>query len=162
MTDTAQSSDFAPFAALEIPFSSIPAADTPEYAEFLAHYLSAAFAFIRATPEWKKTKSFHTQVGGNVQCKLLPSQVFKIAKKGWHLRESQHGSDCGLTYDDFRRYLRFQHSTYERLYIEDIVLTECVTKVKDDEAEIWHNACKYPATFEAGQVGARAWWADPS
>ena len=144
MTDATQNGNFAPFAAIEIPFSSIPAVDTPEYAEFLAHYISSAFTFIRGTTEWKKTKSFDTPVGGHVQCKVLPGQVPSIAKKGWHIRESQHGPDCGLTYDDFRRYLRFKHSTYEKLYIEDIQVTEPVTKIKEDEAEIWHNACKSP------------------
>lgn len=140
MTDTANG--FAPFAAVEIPFSSVPSAGTPEYAEFVAHYLSSAFSFVRGTPDWKKTKSFNTQVGGDVQCKLLPSQVQSIAKKGWHLRESQHGPECGLTFEDFRRYLRFQHPTYEKQYIDDIQLVECVNKVSEDEAEIWHNACK--------------------
>lgn len=140
MTDN--TNGFAPFAAIEIPFSSIPSAGTPEYAEFLAHYLSSAFSFVRASPEWKKTKSFNTSVGGPVQCKVLPSQVSQLNKKGWHLRESQHGTDCGLTYDDFRRYIRFHHSEYEKQYIEDIVLTECTSQVKADEAEIWHNACK--------------------
>ncbi|SPO23544.1 uncharacterized protein UTRI_02223 [Ustilago trichophora] len=146
MTETQPNgnSNYAPFAAIEIPFSSIPASNTPEYASFLSHYISSAFTFIRGTPEWKKTKAFNTPVGGNVQCKVLPSQVQQIAKKGWHLRESQHGPDCGLTYDDFRRYIRFQHSTFERLYIEDILLTECVTKVQEGEAEIWHNAYKLP------------------
>ncbi len=134
---------FAPFAAVEIPFSSIPASDTPEYAEFLAHYLTAAFKFVRDTPGWKKTKSFSSAAGGNVQCKVLPSQVSQIAKKGWHLRESQHGADCGLTFDDWRKYIRFEHTLFEKQYIEDITLTDCVAKVKQtDEAEIWHNACK--------------------
>nr|CDI52862.1 conserved hypothetical protein [Melanopsichium pennsylvanicum 4] len=131
---------FAPFAALEIPFSSIPTADTPEYASFISHYITSAFSFIRATPEWKKTKSFKSPVGGPVRCKVLPSQVKKLGKKAWHLRESSHGPDCGLTYDDFRRYIRFQHSIYEKEYIEDVVLTECAAKVKEDEAEIWHNS----------------------
>ncbi|EST07947.1 START-like domain protein [Kalmanozyma brasiliensis GHG001] len=143
-TTSGTSGSFAPFAAIEIPFSSVPPSGTPEYAEFIAHYLSSAFAFIRATPGWKKTKHFHTDVGGDVQCKLLPSPVSQIAKKGWHLRESQHASDCGLTYDDFRRYLRFQHSTYEKLYIEDIQVTQRLAAVKEDEAEVWHNAYKLP------------------
>ncbi len=147
MTDTTTTngnSTFGPFAAIETPFSSIPPAGTPEYAEFLAHYLSAAFNFIRATPDWKKTKHFHTDIGGDVQCKLLPSPVSQIAKKGWHLRESQHSPSCGLTYDDFRRYLRFEHSTYEKLYIEDIQVTERLAAVKQNEAEVWHNAYKLP------------------
>lgn len=144
---TTQSGDgagYAPLAAVEVPFSSIPALGTPEYAEFLAHYISSALAFVRATPDWKKTKSFNTEVGGPVQCKLLPSQVQQIAKKGWHLRESSHGPDCGLDYEDFRRYLRFGHSTYEQIFIEDVQITDCVTKVKEDEAEIWHNTYKLP------------------
>ncbi|CDS01866.1 uncharacterized protein SPSC_03279 [Sporisorium scitamineum] len=141
---TQSGSGFAPFAAIETPFESIPSAGTSEYAELLAHYLSAAFAFVRETPNWKKTKAFHTEGGGNVQCKLLPSPVQQLAKKGWHLRESQHGPESGLGYQDFRRYLRFKHSTYEKMFIEDIVVTECVTKVKEDEAEIWHNAYKLP------------------
>ncbi|GAK63876.1 uncharacterized protein PAN0_003c2085 [Moesziomyces antarcticus] len=135
---------FAPFAAVEIPFSSIPPSDTPEYAEFLAHYLTAAFKFVRDTPGWKKTKSFSSAAGGNVQCKVLPSQVSQIAKKGWHLRESQHAADCGLTFDDWRKYIRFEHTLFEKQYIEDITLTDCVAKVKPDEAEIWHNAYKLP------------------
>lgn len=138
------SAAYAPFTALETPFSSIPPAGTPEYAEFLAHYVSATFAFVRATPEWKKTKHFTTDVGGSVQCKLLPSQVSQIAKKGWHLRESQHGTESGLAYEDFRRYLRLGHSTNEKMYIEDIQMTECVAKVKEDETEIWHNTYKLP------------------
>lgn len=143
MTDTTpQGGSHAPFAALEIPFSSIPPPDTPAYAEFLAHYISSAFSFIRGAPQWRKTKAFNTTVGGAVQCKVLPSQVPQIGKRGWHLRESQHGPDCGLTYHDFRRYIRFQHSENEQKYIDDIVITECVAKVKPDEAEIWHNACK--------------------
>lgn len=133
-----------PFAAIEVPFSSIPAQDTPEYAEWLAYYISEAFKLIRSTPEWKKTKNFNTAVGGDVQCKVLPSQVKELAKKGWHLRESQHGPESGLTYDDWRRLDRFQHSTHEKMYIEDIQLLECVAKVKPDEAEIWRNAYKLP------------------
>ncbi|TKY87421.1 hypothetical protein EX895_004099 [Sporisorium graminicola] len=148
MTNTAtqNGSGFASFAAIETPFETIPSAGTPEYAELLAHYISAAFAFVRSSPDWKNTKHFHTDVGGNVQCKLLPSPVQQqqLAKKGWHLRESQHGPECGLGYEDFRRYLRFKHSTYEKMFIEDIVITECVAKVKEDEAEIWHNAYKLP------------------
>ncbi|CBQ72245.1 conserved hypothetical protein [Sporisorium reilianum SRZ2] len=143
--ETAQNgSGLAPFAAIEVPFESIPAAGTPEYAELLAHYLSSAFAFVRSSPTWKNTKSFQTEVGGHVQCRLLPSPVQQIAKKGWHLRESQHGPESGMAYQDFRRYLRFKHSTYEKMFIEDIVVTDCVAKVKEDEAEIWHNAYKLP------------------
>lgn len=133
-----------PFAAIEVPFASTPAPDTPEYAEWLGHYLSEAFKLIRSTPDWKKTKDFNTAIGGDVQCKVLPSTVKELSKKGWHLRESQHGPDCGLTYDDWRKYDRFQHSTYEKMYIDDIQILECVTKVKPDEAEVWHNAYKLP------------------
>ncbi|SPC67351.1 uncharacterized protein UHOD_02977 [Ustilago sp. UG-2017b] len=178
MTNTSprKSSAFAPFAAVEIPFSSIPAAGTPEYAEFVAHYLSSAFAFVRGTPEWNKTKAFNTDIGGNVQCKVLPSQVQQLAKKGWHLRGSQHGPEYGLTFEDFRSYLRFQHPTFERQYIQDITLVQCVHKVKEDETEIWHNAYRdfvqmlltidlppHPEPFsEAHQAATLAWVRDPS
>lgn len=146
MTNTTQngSSGFAPFAAIETPFDAIPAAGTTEYAELLAHYLSSAFAFVRSSSDWKKTKTFHTEIGGHVQCRVLPSPVSQLAKKGWHLRESQHGPESGLAYEDFRRYRRFGHSTYEKMFIEEIVVTECVVKVREDEAEVWHNAYKLP------------------
>lgn len=147
MTETAYAhgnAAFAPLAAIEVPFSSIPPFGTSEYADFLAHYLSSAFVLIRATPSWKKTKSFNTEIGGPVQCKLLPSPLQQIAKKGWHLRESQHGTESALTYDDFRRYLRFDHSRHEKMFIDDIQVTECITRLKQDEAEIWHNTYKLP------------------
>lgn len=143
MTDTqAASNAFAPFSASEIEFSSIPQAGTPSYNDFVAHYLAAAFAFVRATPSWKKTKLAE---GGSVQCRSLPSGMKgKLGKCAWHLRESRHlESKSGLKYDDFRNYLLIDHPTYEAKYITDIIFTKRVAAVKEQEAEIWHNACKF-------------------
>lgn len=144
MTNTQNSDAFAPFCASEIDFASIPQAGTPSYNEFVAHYLAAAFAYVRGTPGWKKTKNTSTPEGGSVQCKSLASGMTgKLAKCAWHLRESRHlESQSGLKYENFRSYLRIDHPTYEAKYITDIILTERVAAIKEQEAEVWHNACK--------------------
>lgn len=145
MTNTQNGNTFAPFCASEIEFATIPEAGTSNYNEFVAHYLAAAFALVRGTPNWKKTKTASTSEGGIVQCKSLASGMQgKLAKCAWHLRESRHSqSQTGLTFDDFRNYLRIDHPEYEAKYITTITLTERVAAIKSQEAEVWHNACMY-------------------